>query len=90
MTQPVRDYWQLTPKEQKAFLKALNKQELAAYAEEHELLFYRGKLVKPEDYPCGCELWNAGQCWEEKHPNAPDWMEGQFACTCKCHTYYWD
>lgn len=87
---PVRDFWLRSPKEQKALVKQASKLELEAYAEEHELLLYRGKLVKPDDYPCKCELCNAYQCWSDKHPDAPDYMDGHYYCKCKCHTYYED
>lgn len=82
----VTSYWTQPTKEQNKIKKTLAKAELEAYAEEHELVLYRGKAIKPEDYPCKCELCDASKCWEDKHPNARDYQQG--ACKCRCHTYY--
>lgn len=84
----VRQYWQSSPKRQIRTLQILNKQELEAYADENELVIYRGKAVRPEDYPCKCLMESPYDCYQEKH-RAHTFTESlDKMCKCRCHTYW--
>lgn len=84
----IADYWKVAPSTRDEVLSTVKQQELEEYAEEHQMLLHNGKLIKPEAYPCECELQSPGQCFERR---AATWTENEREieqCSCPCHRYY--
>lgn len=87
----IKTYWQAAPREQGKIRRQVERAEeraaLEAYAAENRLIIYKGKAIKPEDYPCKCELENPSDCQEQKQMDAGrEYKNGQ--CRCRCHQYY--
>ncbi len=81
----LKDYWVVTSSQQQELRQLVYGLELEEYARQHQLIVYRGKVIKPEDYPCGCELQDPLQCQLD-----PDLQMGvnDKTCVCLCHMYF--
>jgi len=91
----IKNYWSLAPSVQQSTLETVKQADLEAYAEEHRLLVHRGKLVKPEDYPCECEMESPSHCFQEingwETNPTHDWTneeQDDKQCHCPCHSYW--
>ncbi len=85
-------YWQLPPDKQEAIIAEERNAELEREAAESQMLVYKGKLIKPEDYPCTCELADPSHCFQDGKKDADyQWSEEERAseqCHCPCHRYH--
>lgn len=80
-----REFWGLATDEEMAEAQAtLSRRKRKEYAEEHSLLVYKGRLTRPEDYPCKCELQSPHQCAEERNGRQGD----DNYCKCPCHRFF--
>jgi hypothetical protein len=87
----IKDFWAQAQPTREALRRQVEKQdqqaELEAYAAEHQLVLYRGKAIKPEEYPCSCVYESPSLCQEEKNERqGKGYKDG--VCQCRCHTYY--
>jgi len=87
----VKGFWEQAAPVQEAVRKQVEKQdeqaELEAYAAEHQLVLYRGKAIKPEEYPCACVYESPQLCQEEKNARQGKGYKNGM-CRCRCHSHY--
>lgn len=87
----IKSFWQLAPKTREATRKLADRIEkhyqLEQYADEHDMLVYRGKCYTWEDYPCSCEFGDPEECQQEKNERRGlGHVSAQ--CKCRCHLLY--
>src|SRR5947199_5392829 len=61
-TSGLNGYWVVPVSKQQDLRAGVERLDLEAYAREHGLIVYEGGTIKPEDYPCECELQDPDQC----------------------------
>lgn len=96
MISQIPRYWQLPIVEREQKLSAVKQADLEAYADEHQLIIHNGKLIKPEDYPCLCQLEGPHWCfedpmWKNTDIEARKWTPEEKEakeCHCPCHQYW--
>jgi hypothetical protein len=93
----IANYWKTTPQAREDIKQQVEQADLESYAEEHGLVIYQGKAIKPEHYPCDCEKENPYHCFEEnKDLPDSDWSKSAIdaflkaqedgMCPCPCHS----
>ena len=83
MNGALRNYWGASVSQQQEVRQSAQRLELEAYAREYQLVIHGGKLIKPEDYPCQCELQDPAKCRMYRVRGSTD-----KTCMCVCHTYF--
>lgn len=87
MTVAFKGYWMVSVSEQQELRQLVQRLELEAYAEEYGLIVHEGKAIKPEEYPCECELEDPQQCQVYKDTVA-EYEVNDRSCNCECHRYF--
>jgi hypothetical protein len=82
-----KDYWVVLAGVQQELRQFAQEQELQVYAEKHNLIVYKGKTIRPEDYPCECELQDPEQCQRYKDKQMKYGVNDK-TCICECHRYF--